>query len=55
MTHSGLLKRVHNSQKTNTPWYTGRGFTVCYTNGLPQQHIKNSDGVSNIQDIFLTI
>jgi hypothetical protein len=26
MTHPGLLMRVHNIQKSNTPWFTG--FTV---------------------------
>ena len=28
LAHPGLLKRAHNIQKSNTPWYTGRGFTV---------------------------
>jgi hypothetical protein len=28
---------------------------VCYTDGLPLQHIKNSGGVSKIKGIFLII
>ena len=34
MAHPGLLMRAHNIQKSDAPWYTGRGFTVFDTQDL---------------------
>ena len=31
MARPGLLKRAHNIQKSNTPWYTGRGHCTQFT------------------------